>query len=45
MNVCEMHIVPCSPGCHIAYEPRLEKTCLQGFQQGKTQTGLLRLRS
>ena len=23
------------------YEPHHEKTCLQGFQPGKTQTGLL----
>ena len=26
----------------IKYEPRHEKTCLQGLHPGKTQTGLLR---
>ena len=27
------------------FEPRHEKTCLRGFQQGKTQTGLRSHRS
>ena len=27
------------------YEPRYEKTCLQGFWTGQTQTGLLSYRS
>ena len=26
--------------CQIPFEPRYEKTCLQGFRPGPTQTGL-----
>ena len=33
------------PALQVMYEPRHQKTCLQGLGPGKTQTGLLSYRS
>ena len=43
-NMTDVKIVQFAPQ-GMLYESRHEKTCLQGFRQGKTQTSLLSHRS